>query len=122
MTLTDEQFNSIVEDVMTDLPFVEWDRGIEWKIDGGRTLLRIYGWIERQKDDYKDFVLIEIVEKEDVEEAGIAVLATSSAEHSEEISHIIHGDDEHQDCFRLENQFEAPNIIKHGSNGGDNQQ
>lgn len=113
MTLTEEQLNNIVEDVMTDLPFVDWDRAIEW-IYEGRKCMRIYGWIERDNDEYKDFVLIGIYEMEDVEKADIEFIGTSSEQYSEEIFKRLFPDadlDEHNECIRLENRFDVENVI-----------
>jgi hypothetical protein len=121
VTLTEEQFNSIVEDVMTDLSFVDWDRGTEWVYEG-RKCMRIYRLIELAKDQYKDFVLIGIYEMEDVERADIEFLGTSSKEYSEEIFQRLFPDtslDEHNECFRLENRFDVENLIEL-SNGGEN--
>ena len=114
MTLTEEQFNNIIEDVMTDLPFVDWDRATEW-IYEGRKCMRIYGWIERAKDEYKDFVLIGIYEMEDVEKADIEFIGTSSERYSEEIFKRLFPDadlDEHNECLRLENRFDVENVIE----------
>jgi hypothetical protein len=113
VTLTEEQFNNIVEDVMTDLPFVDWDRATEW-IYEGRKCMRIYGWIERDNDEYKDFVLIGIYEMEDVEKADIEFIGTSSEKYSEEIFKRLFPDadlDEHNECIRLENHFDVENVI-----------
>lgn len=114
MGLTEEQFNSIVEDVMTDLPFVDWDRGGEWVYEG-RKCMRIYGWIEREKDQYKDFVLVGIYEKEDGEKATVEFHGTSSEKYSEEIhKRLFPGKslDKHNECFRLEKRFDAENVIE----------
>jgi hypothetical protein len=99
---------------MTDLPFVEWDRGVEWVYEG-RRCLRIYGWIDREKDQYKDFVLVGIYEKEDVEEAQIELEGTSSEKYSEEIFKRLFPEvdlEQHNECFRLEDKFDAPNLIR----------
>jgi hypothetical protein len=100
---------------MTDLPFVDWDRAVEW-IYEGRKCMNIYGWIERENDQYKDFVLIGVVEKEDVEEAEVIFHGTSSAEYSEEIHKRLFPKDDldemHNECFRLEKRFDVENLIQ----------
>jgi len=114
MTLTEAEFKSIAEDVMTDLPFVQWDRGREW-IHENRKCMSIYGWIEREKDDYKDFVLIGIYENKDTRDAKLEFLGTSSAKYSSKIHEILFPDadeNEHNECFRLEDRFDAENIIR----------
>ncbi|MCY4730489.1 hypothetical protein KY092_07950 [Natronomonas gomsonensis] len=114
MTLSEEQFNSIVKDVMTDLPFVEWDRGTEWTYGDGLKAIGIYGWIDREEDGYKDFVKIEIYEREDAEKAKIEFHGTSSEKYSEEIHRRLFPEDDletHNECFRLENRFDVENTI-----------
>lgn len=114
MSLTEEQFNSIVEDVMTDLPFVDWDRGIDW-IYEGRKCLNMYGWIERENDQYKDFVLVGVYEEEDEDEADIVFHGTSSEKYSEEIHKRLFPEDDldtHNECFRLEDRFDVKNLVK----------
>lgn len=99
---------------MTDLPFVDWDRGTEWEYES-RKCMHIYGWIERENDQYKDFVLLGIVEKEDVEKARIDFLGTSSAKYSEEIHKRLFPKDDldtHNECFRLEERFDVENLVK----------
>ena len=120
MTLTEKQFYSIVKDVMTDLPFVEWDRGTEWTYADGLKAMGIYGWIEREEDDYKDFVKIEIYEREDVEKAKVEFHGTSSEKYSKEIHRRLFPEDDmeemHNECFRLENEFDVDNVIRRGEN------
>jgi len=108
---------------MSDLPFVDWDRGIEWEYEG-RKCMNIYGWIERENDQYKDFVLIGVYEKEDIEKAQIDFLGTSSAKYSEEIHKRLFPDDDleaHNECFRLEERFVVENLVQL-DHGGENQE
>jgi len=115
VSLTREQFKNIVEDVMTDLPFVDSDRATEW-IYEGRKCLNIYGWIEREKDDYKDFVLVGVYEKDGKEEADVVFHGTSSEKYSKEIHRRLFPDEDvdeiHKECFRLENRFDVENLIE----------
>ena len=107
---------------MTDLPFVDWDRGTEWKFQDGLKGITIYGWIEREKDQYKDFVLVKVFEKEEKDKAEIA-FATSSQKYSEEIFKRLYPDaslEEHNECFRLEDRFNVPNLIRL-RDGGDSE-
>jgi len=107
---------------MTDLPFVDWDRGTEW-IYEGRRCMNLYGWIDREEDEYKDFVLIGVYEQEEVEEADVAFHGTSSAKYSEEIHERLFPDEDvdemHNDCFRLEDAFDVPNMVR-VQDGGEN--
>jgi hypothetical protein len=80
---------------MNSLPFVAWDRFTE-DIDQ----VQAYGWIDRPKDSYKDFVLLTCIESYD----GPDILfTTSSSRYSEDIAKILYGHDaEHSACIRVE--------------------
>ena len=65
-------------DVCNELPFVNWDRFV----DCGRTVVA-FGWIDREKDSYKDFVCVEVSLR------GYVDFTTSSAKYSETISDIF---------------------------------
>ena len=86
----------ILTDVCNELPFVNWDRFV----DCGKTVVA-FGWIDREKDSYKDFVCIEISQR------GYLDFTTSSAKYSETISdiyirngHLPPGN--HEPCQRIE--------------------
>jgi hypothetical protein len=89
--------------MLTKLPFVRWDRftNTGWEVN-------VYGWIDREQDGYKDFVVLQYVPSKD-EWYSI----TSSDKHSEEINRLVHGETgEHHPCVRVESQFDIPNMIK----------
>lgn len=67
----------VVTEVCNELPFVNWDRFI----DCGSTVL-VFGWIDREKDSYKDFVSVEVFRQ------GYVEFVTSSAKYSQIISDI----------------------------------
>lgn len=88
----------ILTEACNELPFVRWDRFIDC---GGMVLA--FGWIDREKDSYKDFVCIEVYPRGDVE------FTTSSAKYSEVIYEIYvkHGRipaGSHQPCQRIEDE------------------
>jgi len=85
-----------VTEVCNELPFVNWDRFV----DCG-SLVVVFGWIDREKDSYKDFVCIEVSKR------GHLDFTTSSAKHSETISEIyaVNGrlpSSSHVPCQRIE--------------------
>lgn len=95
-----------IEQQLAKLPFVQWDRFTRADFDGAPVIL--YGWIERELDAYKDFVLLELDPLGEVQ-----AVTTSSAKHSAEISKILFGDEEdHNECVRVEEWFKIPNSIK----------
>lgn len=98
-----------IERWMDSLPFVRWDRFISHPSGKtGATMYVFYGWIKREKDAYKDFVLLQY---RDLDEW--VNYMTSSAEYSEEIGKILCGEDfEHNPCLRVENYFTVENSIK----------
>ena len=86
----------IVTDVCNELPFVNWDRFV----DCG-SIVVVFGWIDREKDNYKDFVCVEVSNR------GYVEFTTSSAKYSETISNIYvdHGRlprGTHEPCQRIE--------------------
>ena len=94
----------IVTDVCNELPFVNWDRFI----DCGSTVV-VFGWIDREKGNYKDFVHVEISNRGHVE------FTTSSAKYSETILNIYasHGrlfPGTHEPCQRIEDSDQLTGI------------
>ena len=94
----------IVTDVCNELPFVNWDRFVD--CSGTVTL---FGWIDREKDDYKDFICVEVSNR------GAVGFTTSSAKYSEIISdiYVSHGRlslGTHLPCQRLEDNTQLNDI------------
>ncbi len=94
----------IVADVCNELPFVKWDRFI----DCGRTIA-MFGWIDREKDSYKDFVYVEVSNR------GYLEFTTSSAKYSEIISdiYVSHGrlpPGTHRQCQRIEDSDQLKDV------------
>lgn len=91
---------------MKALPFVKWDR----YTDGG-PIVYLYGWIDREQDAYKDFVVLEYY----YSTADISFV-TSSAKYSQEIAKRLFGEaSDHEPCLRVEagfQEFEISNVIK----------
>jgi hypothetical protein len=99
----------IVTDVCNELPFVNWDRFIDCS-----STVMVFGWIDREKDSYKDFACVEVSHR------GYVDFTTSSAEYSETISNIYftHGrlpSGAHSPCQRIEDSDRLTgikNVIK----------
>lgn len=99
---------SEVEEMLKDLTFVEWDRFVE---NNDRIL--VYGWIAREKDSYKDFILLDCYREEPGAFMDVTY-TTSSALHTNKIGEILFGykDFSHNDCKRVEEFFAGiPNVI-----------
>ncbi|MEK6878281.1 MAG: hypothetical protein AABY22_01665 [Nanoarchaeota archaeon] len=86
---------------LNKLIYVEWDRYFEYK--GG---LVCFGWIDREKDNYKDFVTLEF----NTESKGLVMFTTSSALYSKDIAEILGFD--YSECKRIENKFKANRVIR----------
>ena len=91
-------------DVCNELPFVNWDRFV----DCGN-IVAVFGWIDREKDSYKDFVCVEISRR------GYVEFTTSSAKYTEIISNIYvkHGrlpPGVHEPCQRIEDRNDLAGI------------
>lgn len=104
--------------IMQKLHFVKWDRWMD-NYDLDKVVI-FYGWIDREKDEYKDFVEIDLFAVPDSEGYKV-VFSTSSAEYSVKISKILGMNyDLHVECKRIELLFpKLPNVIKleEGKNG-----
>lgn len=89
--------------MLAALSFVQWDRYTE---DDDH--LTFYGWIDREQDSYKDFVVVVI------EKGGPMGYVTSSAKRDAEISFLLGLDEEpHNTCKRVEHKFpDLKNCIK----------
>lgn len=95
------------ETVLKDLSWIEWDRFIEYEYDDGTPAIDVYGWIERDGDDYKDFVLVTFCPdtKEHI---------TSSPWADRQLNKELHGDlpDSGIDCQRVEEHFDGVNAVR----------
>jgi len=80
------------------LSFVMWDRYF-----GKAPNLAFFGWINREYDSYKDFVLLDFSVRP-------VWFATSSKEYSSKIADILN--QEHSECKRVESFCDLPNVIK----------
>lgn len=98
-----------IESILKQLDFVDWDRYYDFGPN-----LAFYGWIDRDQDDYKDFLVVIL----DHENRLIRGFHTSSAEHTEEIADILGLN--HSPCRRVEDKLEIDNVVE--LNGGDNDQ
>ena len=85
------------------LPFVHWDRYLDcWK--QSKTLI-FYGWIDRSRDSYKDFIIINI------QPTGFFYI-TSSKDFDPIITKKLDTGNS-QDCKRIEYLWKSlPNVIK----------
>ena len=100
----------IIESYLKLLTFVNWDRFTLQNVDGWN-VYTIYGWIDREKDSYKDFVII-TVNEEKFNQHTLSFV-TSSADKSLEIHQLLDmGAGEHVSCQRVEDYFTVPNTIK----------
>ena len=98
-----------VEKQLEKLDFVEWDRFTEFTNSDGVKFYRVFGWIEREKDEYKDFVNLEFQGNPE----SVLFLGTSSKKYSQKIEEILYGDNEdHLSCKRVEDNFQVSNAIQ----------
>ena len=87
--------------------FVVWDRFSVWRDkDGGG--IGVYGWIERPRDGYKDFVALYFFKD------GTVSYDTSSTRYSLTIFKMLNGGQGygHSRCKRVEDYFDVPNVIR----------
>ena len=89
----------IIVNILERLNFVNWDRYF-----GEGENLSFFGWIGREKDNYKDFVLVEFFGEK------IVYYGTSSKEYSKKVANILN--QTHSDCKRVDHFCNVPNVIK----------
>ena len=104
-----------VEETLDLLPFVEWDRFTTGEWGGDSPYVTVYGWLPREQDEYKDFVLLILWP-----ETETVYFSTSSAEWTEEIYEALYDDslENHNDCQRVEDTFDVDNAVKLVTDGG----
>ena len=97
-----------LKDEMASLEFVEWDRYSTGQWDEKRDYLIVYGWIEREDDDYKDYVELRTWTGTDQ-----INFSTSSSEFTELIYEILYDDnlENHHECQRVEDDLDIPNVV-----------
>lgn len=89
--------------MLSALYFVHWDR----YVNRGFGLYSFYGWIDREKDNYKDFIVL------DYSGMGAFNWLTSSAARDKEIQKIVDGfEGLANPCQRIEHGFDIKNVIK----------
>lgn len=94
------------------LYFVKWDRYTEAQFDPWRFQYTFFGWIDRKKDNYKDFIVLRICGEKDGEEQDVEY-TTSSADRSKEIGELLgFPEDDHIDCKRVESFFDVENSVR----------
>lgn len=99
--MTDKQ-KAVVAELMNRLPFVTWDRCVEYEHGVNADDFSAFGWIQRDDGNY-DYVELIWPSLDDPEVCGYS---TSSAAYSEKIADILFGGHEgHQSCERVEHVF-----------------
>jgi hypothetical protein len=95
----------IIEDILREVDHVTWDR---YTTDIDEVI--VYGWIEREQDKYKDFIVVSF--KFDPDMFGYEYsFVTSSAKYSEYFHMALEMDGEHVDCSRVEDMFKSLNSV-----------
>ena len=97
-----------VEAQLRELDMVNWDR--YYSFGPG---IAVFGWIGREDDEYKDFVVVELAPAK----KRVKGYHTSSARYSAEIGSILGIG--HSECQRVEDMFAIANMINTGSEGVD---
>lgn len=100
-----------IENTLEALPFVSWDRFTCNDNEHGENEYTFYGWIDREQDSYKDFVLINFTFHHDY--SVTRWFTTSSAKYSLTIHQLLEMDEGgHEDCLRVEDYLDISNAIK----------
>ena len=96
----------LMEQDMKAMLFVIWDRFV---FDEENKKVDLYGWIKREKDCYKDFVIMRYVNT--TKNLWDTFYNTSSDKYSKLIGEILKSKGKHNVCKRVENNFKIKNMI-----------
>lgn len=101
-----------MEKKMRKCRFVEWDRFCLQpdQNNEGELVITVYGWIERDADDYKDFVTVDFWTA-----TQNLSYTTSSDRYTLELYELLVGEppgDDHGECQRVEHTFNVENCIE----------
>lgn len=114
--LTDE-LKGWCKNALESFSFVKWDRFICSKPPNGPHSIVCYGWIDRDTDAYKDFVLIGLV----LDTKRAIYVSSSSLKYNDEIGKLCtvlsneKAPTYTKKCIRIEDWLEVSNAIKlHG--------
>lgn len=96
------EYDYWVKQQLLKAPFVQWDR---FHMVGGYAM-SVFGWIERDKDAYKDFVVIDL----HLHSRQVKSMTTSSARYSQKLTELydLAG---HTKCQRVEDYYNIPNMV-----------
>lgn len=94
-----------IEDTLSHFVFVKWDRYV---FDKTNNIYYIYGWIDRKKDKYKDFIQVSYEVKGQYWD-----FLTSSVEKHDTIIKMFGIKEKNTiNCIRVEDSFDVVNSIK----------
>lgn len=95
-----------IKTLLAKFTFVDWDRFCEDEEE-----ISVYGWIKREQDGYKDFIVLTVPKTADKVEDVWYI--TSSAKWDPEICRILKIAEENQiPCQRVEWSYNIKNKIK----------
>ena len=99
-----------VADALETLSWVKWDRYVEFYDDSGQQAVDVYGWIERE-DGRADFVVLTVFGDGEIGHV------TSSPMADKRINKELYGApaDAGNECQRVEDEFDAPNMVELGA-------
>lgn len=93
---------------MIEMNFVIWDRFV---INNKLKTVEVFGWIEREKDNYKDFVILRYQSVNRIEKWN-TFYQTSSLKYSKDIFKILECSGKHLDCKRVEDYLTIKNMVR----------
>ena len=98
------------ETLLESLWMVQWDRFVQAQDPDLGVFFDIYGWIDREADSRKDFILLRLFpESED----NLRLFTTSSSRYHDTITEILFGSvDDSNPCQRVEHTFDIENAIE----------
>lgn len=89
-----------LRNILSKLEYVQWDRYTELQNENLETIYRLYGWINRKNDKYKDFIVIEY----NTDTKKYSLISTSSAKYSHQITKDL-DIQTHTECKRIQDLY-----------------
>ena len=96
---------------LSQLPFVEWDRFIDVPDDHLGHYLAVYGWIPREKDAYKDFVVMRFW----IDGSYEYISSSPMADKRIQREHPYFSKGDGSECQRVEDELDVPNAVELGA-------
>lgn len=111
-TLFTQDQIDVIKKTLDSLPFVRWDRYVDYDVEFLGKGAQFYGWIDRD-DGKHDFIILAFIPQEGYDNDLFHYFVTSSKTYDPQIAKILYGTDPTEPCQRIEWVFpDLKKVIK----------